>query len=329
MKACVTGATGFIGSKLCLWLKEQGYAVVALGLVNNDVEQQRKNTLESEGVKVVLGNVTEKDTLQPLLEGCDTVFHLAAAQHEANVPDQYFRDINVDGTKNILEASVAAGIKHFVHGSTIGIYGDAMDGELDEDSRQLPANIYGTTKLEGEKVALSYSDKLNLVVIRISETYGPGDGRLLKLFKGIKKGTFFVIGSGKNIHQLIYVDDLIRGMHAAATSEGLSGKVFVLAGQETLSTTQMCEHVACAVESSPPWLKVPLFPFVIIATILEIVCKPLGIQPPLHRRRLDFFHKSFFFNNTKAENELKFKSSISFAEGTKLTAKWYKEQKWL
>lgn len=217
MKACITGATGFIGCNLASSLRGQGHEVLALGLANNETEEERKRDLETSGITVHISNVTDPvDTLTELITGCDLVFHLAAAQHEANVPDQHFWNVNVEGTRNMLDASIKAKIKRFVYGSTIGVYGVEIQGELSETSPLNPDNIYGVTKKAGEELVLSYNNKLDVTAIRISETYGPGDMRLLKLFKGIKKRKFFIIGNGENKHQLIYVDDLIEGMFLAA-----------------------------------------------------------------------------------------------------------------
>ena len=325
MKALVTGSSGFIGSQLAAQLRGQGFDVVATAQINNDIEKTRCQRLEDVGVDVRLVNLNDREGLGRSLDACDVVFHLAAAQHEANVPDQYFRDVNVEGTRTLLEASREAGVGRFVHGSTIGVYGAALDGELSERSATQPDNIYAVTKLEGEGVVRSFADTMPISIIRISETYGPGDNRLLKLFRAIKKGSFFVIGNGKNVHQLIYVDDLIRGMLAAATNPNAIGTEFILAGSEELTTTQMCESIAHAVDTKPPRLRVPMLPFSIAAVCLETVCRPLGIQPPLHQRRLNFFRKSFHFDTTKAKQLLDFSPEVSFEQGAALTAAWYTE----
>jgi dihydroflavonol-4-reductase len=329
MKIVITGGTGFIGSRLAIKSLEQGHSVELLGQVNNAAELENQEMLKDRGINVTLGSVTEREKLFGLVQGCDIVFHLAAAQHEANVPDQHFWDVNVEGTRNVLEVSVEAKIKRFVHGSTIGVYGSAMEGEIDEDSPLKPDNIYGVTKREGERLALSFADKIPISIVRISETYGPGDRRLLKLFKAIKKNVFFMIGKGDNKHQLIYVDDLIEGMYLAATAEQAVGEIFVLAGKEVLSTQEMVDSIAKELGTSIRRFHAPLGPFLITATIMEKTLRPLGIQPPLHRRRLDFFRKSFFFSQDKALKILGFQPKTGFAEGVAETARWYKEQGYL
>jgi len=323
MRVLITGGTGFIGSNLALKCLENGDTVRILGQENTAAEAENKKIIEGKGAEVHLVSVVEKEKILNLMQGIDIVYHLAAAQHEANVPDQTFYDVNVKGTENVLEASVRSGVKRFVHGSTIGVYGSALVGNIDEESPLQPDNIYGKTKLEGEKIVLSFNNRLPVVIIRISETYGPGDRRLLKLFKAINKNAFFMIGNGMNIHHLIYIDDLIKGLQIASTSEKAVGEVFVLAGKEPVTTSEMVKTIAKVLGKRMPGLRLPLLPFIGLAIIMETVLRPLGIQPPLHRRRMDFFKKSFLFSNEKSLKKLAFKPTFSFYEGVKATAAWY------
>jgi nucleoside-diphosphate-sugar epimerase len=325
MKTLITGGTGFIGSRLALRCIERGDDVNVLAQINTPAEEFNTKFLQDQGVTLVKGGVTEVDKVEQAVKDCDIVFHLAAAQHEANVPDQHFWQVNVDGTKNVLEASIKAGVKRFVHGSTIGIYGVELEGQIDEDSPKKPDNIYGVTKKAGEELVLSYKEKIPVSVVRISETYGPGDRRLLKLFKGIAKKSFFVIGGGQNRHQLIYVDDLIDGMYLASEKEGALGEVFVLAGKEILTTDQMVDTVAKVLNVQKLKFRAPMWPFYVLAVIMEKTLRPLGIQPPLHRRRLDFFKKDLFFSHEKSERLLEFHPKTSFEEGAAATADWYKQ----
>ena len=327
MKVLITGGTGFIGSRLAQRCLEKGYEVSILGREDaNDAEIQNRTFLENLGIKVVLGSVTDRERMFELTAGMNIVFHLAAAQHEMNVPDELFRSVNVEGTRNMLDASIAAGVERFMHGSSIGVYDRSVTSIVDESTPLKPDNIYGVTKAEGEEVVRACEDQIPCTIIRISETYGPGDRRLLKLFSGIKKGVFFVIGSGENIHQLIYVDDLVDGFLLAAKEPAAIGETFILAGSERLTTNDMVRATAEAVGAQQKKWRAPLWPFMFIATILEVTLRPLGIQPPLHRRRMDFFTKSFQISTEKAENVLGFKAPTSFAQGTKQTAEWYRSK---
>lgn len=325
MNVLITGGTGFIGSRLGLRCIAAGHSVRILGQENTPAETSNRKILEEKGAQILLASVTQKELLTEMLQGIDVVYHLAAAQHEVNVPDQMFRDVNVKGTANLLEASVSTGVKRFVHGSTIGVYGSSMEGSIDENTPVEPDNIYGITKLEGENVVLSFKGNLPVVIIRIPETYGPGDRRLLKLFKVIRKGIFIMIGNGKNLHHLIYIDDLIDAFFLAAENSDAVGNLYVVAGKEPITTNNMVAVIARQVGGKIPGVRLPLSPFLVLAYVMEKAFQPFGIKPPIHRRRMDFFRKSYVFSQGKAEKILGFQPKVSFFEGIASTAAWYRE----
>lgn len=322
MNVVITGGTGFIGSRLALELVEAGNSLTALGQANTPAEADNMARLERAGVRVVKASVTDPAALAAALRAAETVFHLAAAQHEMNVPDRHFHQVNVTGTRNVLEAALRAGVRRVVHGSTIGVYGPAR-GVIDESTPCRPDNIYGRTKLEGERVALSYADRLPVVAVRIPEVYGPGDRRLLKLFRAVRRGRFVRIGSGRNLHHPIYVDDLTAALRALAAHPAAAGRVVLLAGKHPVSTDEMLDAIAAAVGVQPPRLRAPLAPLLAAATVLELGLRPFKIQPPLHRRRMDFFRKSFSLRADRAA-ELGVLPRVGFAEGARRAAEWYR-----
>jgi len=323
MRALITGGTGFIGSRLAARLLEEGEFVRILGQVNTPAEAENRERLEEGGAEVVLGSVTNDVVVGRAVREVDAIFHLAAAQHEMNVPDEHFWNVNVRGTENLLAAAEGAGVRRFVHGSTIGVYG-VPAGPLDEESPTRPDNIYGTTKLAGEERVLAFGDQIPVVVVRIPEVYGPGDRRLLKLFRSIESGRFFLIGRGENLHHPIFVDDLVEGIMAAARSPDAVGEIILLAGKEPVTTFEMTRAIAHAVGREPRRWHAPLLPFVAAATVFELSLRPLGVQPPLHRRRLDFFRKSHRLSADKARQQLGFEPRVDFEEGARRTAEWYR-----
>jgi nucleoside-diphosphate-sugar epimerase len=326
MKLLLTGGTGFIGSRLALEARRRQMDVVVTGLVRTEAEQARVAELGRAGVRIESGPLQEAEYARQVVTGRDTVIHLAAAQHESGVPDSYFVDVNVNGTRTLLAASREAGVRRFVYGSTIGVYGSAAEGKLDESSTPKPDNIYGRTKLAAERVVQEEAGGIEACIVRISETYGPGDFRLLKLFRAIDRGKFLMIGSGENRRQAMHVDDLIAALLIVATHAAAPGEIFVLPGDEVLTTRQMVEVIAEVTGRKIPRLRLPMWPFVAAATGFEAVFKPLGIDPPLHRRRLDFFRKSFVFSTDKARRVLGFQPRIAFRDGARDTAEWYARQ---
>jgi nucleoside-diphosphate-sugar epimerase len=325
----ITGGSGFIGSRLAQLATQLGYAVTVTSAVNNAVERTRCERLAQQGINVVVASLEDKPALARALAAQDVVVHLAAAQHEAQAPESHFHQVNVEGTRSLLELASQARVRRFVHGSTIGVYGSAAAGVLDESSPLAPDNPYGRTKAAAEPIVRSFDSGLERCIIRISETYGPGDMRLLKLFRGIKTGRYLTVGPGVNQHQLIYVDDLARGLLKACEAPAANGETIVLAGAEEVTTNQMVTAIAAAVNSSRRVRHAPLWPFVAAAYVFETTLTPLGVKPPLHRRRLDFFRKSFGFSTAKAEHALGFRAEVPFTEGARRTAAWYQENGYL
>ncbi len=326
MRLLLTGGTGFIGSRLALEARQRQMDVVVTGMVKTDAERSRIGELNRAGIRIEEGALQDAAFARHVVSDCDTVIHLAAAQHESGVPDSYFEDVNVGGTRSLLAASRDAGVRRFVYGSTIGVYGSAANGRLDEGSPSNPDNIYGRTKLAAERVVREESGPVEVSIVRISETYGPGDFRLLKLFRAIDRGKFLMIGSGENQRQVMHVDDLVRALLLVAVHAAAAGETFVLPGTEVLTTRQMVDVIAGALGRSVSRIRLPMWPFTAAAVLFEAVFKPLRIDPPLHRRRLDFFRKSFVFSTDKAQRLLGFAPKVAFRDGARDTAEWYGRQ---
>jgi nucleoside-diphosphate-sugar epimerase len=138
-----------------------------------------------------------------------------------------------------------------------------------------------------------------------------------------------MIGPGTNHHHLIYVDDLCEALTLAALAPEAKGEVFVAAGKDIVTTNEMVATVAAKLDATARLFHAPLAPFWALATILENILRPLKVQPPLHRRRLDFFRKSFAFSQDKARNVLGFEPRVSFREGAAATADWYRQMGYL
>jgi nucleoside-diphosphate-sugar epimerase len=259
------------------------------------------------------------------MRGVERVFHLAAAQHEVNVPDAWFYAVNVDGTRNVLAAAAKAGVARVVHGSTIGVYRWRPGDTVSERSSLEPDHVYGASKLAGERVVQSFAQQVPCAVVRISETYGPGDRRLLKLFKQAERGACLQIGNGANLHHLVFVDDLVSGLLLAAGSPLLPDGPFVIAGKEPVSSRRMLEAVLRSLGREPRIVRVPMAPLMLTARVVEGVLRPLGVQPPLHTRRMDFFRRSFHFSLEEA-SELGYHPQFGLDDGLQATASWYRER---
>jgi nucleoside-diphosphate-sugar epimerase len=327
MKVFVTGGTGFTGSHLVQRLVKEGYDVGVLARKTSNTAM-----LEKLGVEIIHGDVTDKDLVKKAVPGYDMVYHIAAMYREGGgISEKPFWDVNAEGTRNMLDASVHANVDRFIHCSTGGVHGNISKPPADESYPYNPGDVYQKSKLAGEKLALDYFAKgLPGVVVRPTAIYGPGDLRLLKLFKTIYTGRFFMIGSGEVLYHLVYIDDLIEGFILCGKKDKALGQTYIIGGERYLSLNKLVEIIANSLEVKVPKIRFPFFwPVWAAAFACEIACWPFGISPPIFRRRVDIFRKNRAFDISKARKELGYEPKVSLNEGIKKTAQWYKINEYL
>lgn len=325
--ALVTGATGFTGGHLCRHLRAAGYEVTALVRPNRDTAALREL-----GVRIAEGELGDPESLRRAMRGIDLVYHIAAAFRDASLPDEAFFEVNVRGTEHIIRAAAAAGsVQRFVHCSTIGVHGDTGRTPATEESPFQAPDVYCQSKIDGELRARELFAELGLegVVFRPMGLYGPGDTRFLKLFRSISHRRFVMIGSGDVYYQMTYIDDLCRGIMLCGEHPAAAGEVFILAGDHHTTLTELVGCIASSLGVNLLPFHIPMAPVMAAARICDAVCRPLGINPPLYPRRVEFFSKDRAASAAKARRMLGFRPSISLEEGVAMTARWYREQGWL
>ena len=325
MKVLVTGATGFTGGHLARHLASTGCSVAALV---RPASLARAVDLRNAGVEVRAGDLTDFASVQRAVEGCETVYHIAATYREAGQGDAAYVRVNVDGTRHVLEAALAAGVTRVVHCSTGGVHGHIENPPADETAPFAPGDVYQRTKLEAERLAADFgrANRIEVVVVRPIGIYGPGDLRFLKMFHGIARGRFPMLGRGDVFYHLTYIDDLVRGFQLAATCPSAAGREYILGGPEYTTLTELVRLIADECGVAPPRVHFPIWPVWVAGALCEAVCVPLGIEPPLYRRRVDFFRKSRAFNIARARKELGYNPDIDLKTGIQRTAAWYRAQ---
>jgi nucleoside-diphosphate-sugar epimerase len=322
MKALVTGATGFTGRVLARRLAQDGAQV---RVIVRDAARWRPES-DQPAIEVVEGDIRDQRAVADAVRGIETVFHLAALYRVAGVPNQSYWDVHVTGTANLLEAARAAGVGRFVHCSTVGVHGHVAEPPADETYRVAPADEYQRSKLEGERLALRYHRETGLpvAVIRPTAIYGPGDTRLLKLFRLAAMRPRVILGSGGIFYHMVYVDDLVDGFLLAAEADAAVGELFIVGGEEVLTLNQLLERIAATVGSSGRTLHLPARPVQLLGSMCEAICRPFGLAPPLYRRRVDFFTKSRAFCIDKAKRVLGYRPKVALQEGLADTAASYR-----
>lgn len=321
----VTGATGFTGTHLVRTLLGHGHDVVAFTRRQSDTA-----ALRSMGARCIPVKLHDLDSVTNgfrQVGKVDRVFSVAAAFRSQHADLAEFRRVNVEGARNVLEAGVAAGSRRLIHCSTVGVQGEIEEPPAKESYRTAPGDVYQSTKLEGERIAVGMAqDGAPVVVVRPVGIYGPGDTRFLKLFRSIARGRMVMIGSGETLYHLTYVTDLVNGMVLASEHDDARGEVFTLGGPRYTTLNELMARVAKAIGKSPPKLRVPYAPVYAASVVCDRVCRAIGVDPPLYPRRVEFFSKDRAFDISKARRMLGYEPEVDLDEGLARTAEWYRKQ---
>jgi nucleoside-diphosphate-sugar epimerase len=327
MRALVTGATGFTGGHLARHLLREGWAVRAL--VRSP--DPRAAALAAEGIDTSTGDLTDRASLAGALAGIDIVYNIGATYRQAAASKGDYHAINATAVADLVDAGAAAGVRRVVHCSTVGVHGDVEHPPAGEDAPLRPGDEYQRSKLEGERLGLAAAARagVELVIARPSGIYGPGDRRLLKLFRGVARRRFVTLGSGEILYHLTYVEDLAEGFRLCGETPAAAGRTYILAGGEVTSLNELVRKIAASAGVRPPTLHVPVWPVWLAGAACEALCVPLGIEPPLYRRRVDFFTKRRAFDISRARAELGYAPRVGLDEGIRRTLAWYRRQGWL
>jgi dihydroflavonol-4-reductase len=287
--------------------------------------------LSRAGVALVRGDVRDPAALAAATADVDVVYHIAAMYREAGLPDETYRAVNATAVREIIEAAARAGVTRVVHCSTVGVHGDIAHPPANEDAPIDPGDIYQVTKLEGENLAREAGTRLGIevTIVRPTGIYGPGDRRLLKLFRGVARRRWVTLGPGDIYYHLTFIDDLVDGFHLCATHPAAANRTYILAGGEVTTLNALVALVAEGAGVPAPALHLPVWPFHAAGAACEAICAPLGLEPPIYRRRVDFFTKSRAFDITRARTEIGFAPRVGLREGIQRTLNWYREHGWL
>jgi dihydroflavonol-4-reductase len=170
---------------------------------------------------------------------------------------------------------------------------------------------------------------IEVTIVRPSGIYGPGDRRLLKLFGGIARRRFPMLGNGEIYYHLTYIDDLVEGFLLCGEHPAAANRTYILAGGEVTTLNELLRIVAEVAGVRPPGLHLPVWPFWIAAAVCEAICVPLGIEPPLYRRRVDFYTKSRAFDISRARRELGYAPRVGLKDGISRTLTWGRDHGWI
>lgn len=344
MKILVTGGTGFTGSHLVKHVLREGHKCVALD--NQSSPNPRQAALVEElkglGAEVVTGDVTVEADLKRAIEGCDAVYHLAAAFRNINVSKKVYDDTNIEAMKTLLRLCLEAGVKKVIYCSTQGVHGDIASLSENpprpgsEDSPIKPEDYYQFTKYEGEKVVAEFLKEhpdFDVTILRPTALYGPGDpARFLMMYRQVKKGWFPFFGRGGAFYHPVYVENFCDAFSLALARPESKGRTYIIADDKYYTIAEIVGKIA-DIEKADGMIRgcrmvhLPFYPMYWLSFVVAAVWKILPGDPPIFPRRVDWYRQNRGFvtgPESRAFKELGYVPKVGLDEGLKRTYDWYK-----
>ncbi|MEJ2184388.1 MAG: NAD-dependent epimerase/dehydratase family protein [Gemmatimonadota bacterium] len=323
-RVLITGATGFVGFHLASALADRHVHVRALVRSTSDV--RHLDALGFEREEANLGNAA---ALEHAVRDVDTVLHLAGltrARHEAE-----FRDVNVEGTRRLVDAMVKSGRpRRLVYVSSLAAVGPAPDGRpVHPDDEPRPLTAYGRSKLDAERLCLAARKTLGVVVLRPPAVYGPGDRDLLSFFRLARHGVLPVPSGPPRRLQMIYAADLAEAICRAGVAEAASG-IYHTAEPRAYAWREVLELVAEAVGRSGRKVPIPAGLIRAAAAVSEAAGRAMG-RPSIFTRdkARELLAPAWLCDTEAARQDLDFVARTPLAEGLRETAAWYRAYGWL
>ncbi len=332
MKILITGGTGFTGSHLVKHVLREGHRAAVL----DNQEGIMLDELKRLGAEITIGSVTDRDVFERAVEGCDAVYHLAAAFRKINVAKSVYDATNIDAMRTLLTVCRNAKVKKIIYCSTQGVHGNIKSLAYnppvpgDEKSPIKPEDYYQHTKYEGEKVAHEFMNDLDITILRPTALYGPGDpGRFLMLYKQVKKGWFPFFGPGKAFYHPVYVENFCDAFSLAMNHPESRGQTYIIADNEYYQISEIVSKIADIMGVKCRMIHLPFYPMYWFSFLVAAVWKLLPGDPPLFPRRVDWYRQNRGFRIDKARRELEYEPRIGLDEGLKITYDWYKQNGYL
>jgi nucleoside-diphosphate-sugar epimerase len=325
MTVLVTGATGLLGSHVTDLLVGAGQRPRVLVRPGEAL-----NGLADAHVDVAWGDMQDRDSLQAAVRGVDRVLHCAARTGPWG-PELEYRRTNVSGLKDFVDVALAAGVRRFVHVSSVTVHGVDVDGDADETAQlRAEPNPYCASKVAGERLlaGLIRSQAAPVTIVRPGWIYGPRDtasfGRFATL---IQRRQMLMIGRGDNHVPLIYVRDAAQGVVLAAESDKAVGNAYVLVNDEPVTQRDYLNAIARELGAPAPSRRIPYRFAVALGTIAESATRVARSRqpPPVTRFGVQLLGGENRYSIGRARRDLGFSPQIGVAEGVRRGVEWYRD----
>jgi len=318
----VTGGTGFIGAHLVERLVAQGRRVRCLVRRTSSTRD-----LPLAAIELATGDLDSGAGLAEALGGVDTVIHLAGIT-KARTPADYHRG-NTTATSNLLRD--AGDVRRFVHVSSLAAAGPSAIGQpLTEEDEPRPVSHYGRSKLAGEQAVRQSPVSSTAVIVRPPVVYGPRDKDVFQVIRALARGWMLQIGGVKRYFSLVYVEDLVEGLIAAADCESLGGRTYYVAHPAPASWDEFGNTAARLMGRPVRRIAIPERVAYAMGWCAEMGARLSGTPGILSRDKVaEACCPGWVSDPGRARRELGFDASTGLEDGLKRTLDWYKEAGWL
>lgn len=328
MNYLITGATGFIGPYLLERLTAGGHNCRCLVRPGSETKIP-----DLPGAQTISGDITRPETLANIADNTDYLLHLATLGHMSNftITEDMFFTINVQGTVNVMNEALRAGVRKIVHCSTVAAMGICDEIPSTEATLCRPHHAYGRSKLKAEEEVLRLVAEKGLpaTITRFSMVYGPGDPRdILKLTRLAKKGFFPRVGRRPKLTPLIHVKDAVEGLLLAA-EKGVPGEIYLITNKTSEPFDRIREIIQDSLGVKRKSLYIPEWGALAMASLIETIFTLAGKTPPVSRKNMESTLADRIFSIEKAVRDLAFDPRTDPVDGLRETVQWYMDNGWV
>lgn len=317
----ITSIDDFIGLRAAELAITQGMKVRVIQSSATD-----KKTAQNLGIEMIVGSITDAATAQKACQGVDIVLHTAQLAQEAG-PIKEFREINVGGTVNMAKAAKNAGVKTFVHLSSVMVYGfNYADGITETGQLSSENNSYCQTKIEAETelLPLNSPPDFGVIIIRAGDVYGPGSiPWVIRPILMMRQKQFAYANDGKGVMNHVYIDNLIDAIFLAIEKEAY-GEIFNITDGENTSWKEYFMRLA-AMEGLPAPMSLPKDEMKLFLKLRAQGQKLFRKKADILPESVDFMSRPYAYSIAKAQNLLDFKPKIDLEKGLNHTHEWLKK----
>lgn len=325
MRIGITGATGFLGSHLAPALVVTGHYVIGLG---RNLKKGRR--LAKQGVHFISVDLSDLSGLKKAFQGLDLVVHSAALSSVWGA-HSHFNEINVVGTKNVIEACKFSGIRKLIYVSSSSVYFDYRDRfdilEISETADPAPS-LYSYSKIKAE-IAIQGTEALDWIILRPRGIFGPGDSSIIpRVLRIVQKGWFPMVRQGKIMVDLTYVGNVVQFLELCLHAKSNAwNQLYNVSNGEPVQIVDFLDQLMEGLELSPKKLNVPTWLMKLTAAVLQSTATVLRLpEPPLTRYTAGLLCHHQTLNISKSRKLLGYVPEISIEEGIKLTLKYLKSK---